>query len=205
VAVFSFAENCPAKLLAFQDQGVGDHVVQRLFSGGEGGHDEADGKRYKAGNNFCEEAPAGAAKGDAMPLHIGDVHAHGLLAPGGLLFAAFQVSVIKPLQQDADEGKRGHEENEAGHEGGIDVRVSVPWKIGNARTDAAKEEERQEDRQANRAEDQRVDQMSKEARPEVGVGEILRVVEASDAGVGGDRWSGSWRTHPVPWRICESR
>src|ERR1700739_3263613 len=107
------------KSLTPKHQATGDHVVQRLFSLRETGHDVADAQGNHAGDDLRKVAARSAAKCDGVPRQIGDIESQRLFAPCGLLLPAFKVRVIEPLNKDGDGREDEDHPYEADDHGGI--------------------------------------------------------------------------------------
>src|ERR1700676_2047437 len=115
--------------LTSKHQATSDHIVQCLLALREAGHDVANTEGNHAGDHLRKESAGGAAKRDGVSHQVGDIQSQCLLAPGGLLFAAFEIRMVKPLDQDRNCGKDKDHPNKACDYGGIWLAVMLNHSI----------------------------------------------------------------------------
>jgi len=173
----------------FEDVGGGDHVVEGLFALGEAGHDVADAEGNHARDNFGEETPGGATEGEALAVEVGDVDAENLLAPGGLFYAAFEISVVEPRDDGANDGDGENQREKAGHGRGFRVGRCVgnprcSSQTGEKGGSAQERKSKNEHGDEHGAEDEGVNEVRQEAKPEAGVGRRLGKHDSAERRIG---------------------
>jgi len=104
--------------LLIDDERLGHHVVQRLFSSREGGHDEADANHERTGHKFRKMPPGCASEGNALPIESRYSNRHGALADSRLPLGTQHKGFIQPRskQDDDDSGAKsdGRDETTGG-------------------------------------------------------------------------------------------
>lgn len=148
------------ELIGLQNDGSGDHVVQRLLAFGKCRHDEADQQRH-AGNDFREEAAGGARERDALSVEVGNFESHGHLANRRLAIGAQQVRLVEPRDSETRECQHEGVTHHGDDQRWIGFAIAVAHGVDN---DVLHDEH--EERYGDDSDDDSVDDQREKAHPE---------------------------------------